>query len=78
MTYHWHCFYCSSNWSYGGLVMTNLCVALATDPKVMPDASALIEAGNNRVLMEWAQRTTPKLYGLGATKDGVPRYPMCL
>jgi hypothetical protein len=52
------CLRFSSDWGYGGLVMTNLFAFRATDPKVMLMALSPIGSKNDRVLTHWAQRAS--------------------
>jgi hypothetical protein len=52
------CLRFSSDWGYGGLVMTNLFAFRATNPTVMLAAPSPIGAKNDRVIMRWAQRAS--------------------
>jgi hypothetical protein len=52
------CLRFSSDWGYGGLVMTNLFAFRATDPKVMLSAPSPIGSANDRVIRQWAQRAS--------------------
>jgi hypothetical protein len=52
------CLWFSSDWGYGGLVMTNLFAFRATDPKGMLAAPSPVGSKNDRVITQWAQRAS--------------------